>query len=236
MDVSPQLLREVEFREQWRGYNPDEVDDFLERVASALEQLQDRLRETADRAARAERRATETDDDGQLRRTLVLAQRTADAAVQEATDEAARLRADAEEQAGTLLAEARLQAEQLTSEAEERAAVELGNLTERRRALEADVAALTAYVDEARRRLAEDLRSQVEWLENPDRSLGEPPELHGVPVVPEPAPVPPPDVVPDVDEAIDLAGEEPTGDALPGTACWPTRPPTTRSSPSCVGP
>jgi DivIVA domain-containing protein len=43
MDISPKLLREVEFREQWRGYNPEEVDDFLERLALGLEELQSRL-------------------------------------------------------------------------------------------------------------------------------------------------------------------------------------------------
>ena len=92
MDVTPQLLREVEFREQWRGYNPDEVDDFLERLAVALEQLQERLREATQKASTAEQRAAEpTEMEEQLRRTLVLAQRTADATIAEAKDTAARL-------------------------------------------------------------------------------------------------------------------------------------------------
>lgn len=214
MDVSPQLLREVEFREQWRGYNPDEVDDFLERVATALEQLQDRLRETADRAARAERQAAEGGGGGEdeLRRTLVLAQRTADAAVQEATEEAARLRAEAEEQAGSLLAEARSQAEALVAEAEERAAVELGQLTERRQELEADVEALTSYVDEHRHRLADDLRAQLEWLEDPERlALRERPELRGTPVAP-----PEREAEAEVGEE-SLFAEEPAGEPLPGS-------------------
>ena len=63
MDVTPQLLKDVEFRQKVRGYDPDEVDDFLERVGVAFAQLQDRLREANDqiesanaRAARAEAR------------------------------------------------------------------------------------------------------------------------------------------------------------------------------------
>ena len=209
MDVSPQLLREVEFREQWRGYNPDEVDDFLERVASALEQLQDRLRETAERAARAEKSApSEPQDDGQLRRTLVLAQRTADAAIAEAKEEAARLRAEAEEQAGAVLAEARSAAETMTAEAHERAAAELGELSERRNALEADVEALAAYVAEHRERLAAELREQLAWLDDPERLALRPrPELHGEPVEPD-----------DVDDVAEPEASAPEiGDHLPGS-------------------
>jgi cell division initiation protein len=98
MDVSPQLLRDVEFREKWRGYSADEVDDFLERVAEGIEALHAQLREADERATRAERRVLETSDDD-VRRALVLAQRTADAALAEAQEEADRRVAAAEEQA-----------------------------------------------------------------------------------------------------------------------------------------
>jgi DivIVA domain-containing protein len=43
MDLTPQTLREVEFREKLRGYHPDDVDDFLEKVAVAVGELLDRL-------------------------------------------------------------------------------------------------------------------------------------------------------------------------------------------------
>src|SRR5437868_6891335 len=101
MDLTPQQLREVELREKFRGYDPDEVDDLLERVAAGLEQLQDRLRSAMERAARAEQRAAEgSETEGALRHTLLLAQRTADAAVAEARETAAQLTAEAEQQAG----------------------------------------------------------------------------------------------------------------------------------------
>src|ERR1700733_108540 len=107
MDVSPKTLREVEFREKMRGYHPEDVDQFLERVAAGMEVLQDRLRQAMERAQRAEQAAAEaggTDDT--LRRTLVLAQRTADLAVQEAREQAARILAGAEQQAEGVLADA----------------------------------------------------------------------------------------------------------------------------------
>ena len=106
MDVTPQLLHDVEFREAKRGgYNTQDVDDFLERVAVGIDRQEALLREaqqrlaTAEariteaerRAAQAEERASTTNDaDETLKRTLVLAQRTADAAIREAEEEAAR--------------------------------------------------------------------------------------------------------------------------------------------------
>ncbi|GAC1315579.1 MAG: hypothetical protein NVSMB16_12580 [Acidimicrobiales bacterium] len=43
MELTPQVLREVEFREKLRGYHPDDVDDFLEEAAVAVEDLLVRL-------------------------------------------------------------------------------------------------------------------------------------------------------------------------------------------------
>ena len=40
MDISPRLLREVQFSEAWRGYDRGDVDDFLERLAIGLEEMQ----------------------------------------------------------------------------------------------------------------------------------------------------------------------------------------------------
>ncbi|HUF33357.1 MAG TPA: DivIVA domain-containing protein [Acidimicrobiales bacterium] len=181
MDVSPQLLREVEFREQWRGYNPDEVDDFLERLAVALEELQARLRETADRATHAERRLLDTSgDDDELRRTLVLARRTADVALDEARAEAAgieaeaearaeEVRADAERLSAELREEAERHAARVRADAEARAEVELGALADRRRQLEGEADAMQAYVDDQRHRLHQEMREQLAWIEQPGR-------------------------------------------------------------------
>ena len=197
MDVSPQLLREVEFREKWRGYSPDEVDAFLERVAAGVEQLQARLQEADERAIRAERRVLETSDDD-VRRALVLAQRTADAALAEAKEEADRRLAAAEEQARAVRVDA-----------EERAAAELRELAARRAELEADVSALAGYVREHRARLADELRGQLEWLKAPGRlDLPEPP----VPIAEQEAAEAPPAA-----EAPAVTADEPSGPIpLPG--------------------
>lgn len=178
MDVSPQLLREVEFREQWRGYNPDEVDDFLERVAAALERLQEKLRETSDRAVQAESRLAEESGDEALKRTLVLAQRTAQAAVEEAQAEAENLLAEASERAATTVAEAEQRAADLDAELAARSAASVESLARERSDLEADVTALQAWVDVQQRDLVERFRQHLDLLEGPGRlSLSEPPVL-----------------------------------------------------------
>jgi DivIVA domain-containing protein len=110
MEITPQLLKEIEFKEAWRGYDREQVDALLERIGSALAQLQGRLREALDRADAAETRTvvaggrSETEDT--LRRTLVLAQRTADAAIAEAEEDAARIRGDAQADADRIVREA----------------------------------------------------------------------------------------------------------------------------------
>src|SRR5687767_10435120 len=104
MDLTPQSItadsvKAVQFREKLRGYHPDDVDAFVAAVAVAVEQLEQRARVAESQAAELESRSTATNDaEDSLRRTLVLAQRTADLAIQEAREEAARVLAEVHEQ------------------------------------------------------------------------------------------------------------------------------------------
>lgn len=176
MDVTPQTLHDAEFREAKRGYHTGDVDDFLEKLAVGVEALQaeliDARRRLTDaearvgaaeaRAVEAEQRASETGDtDDTLKRTLVLAQRTADAAIAEAQDQANRTLAAAEDQANRMLAEAhdavgraRAEAEAEARRTEEatRAAVlsELRSLESARDQLQADVHAYEQHVERQR--------------------------------------------------------------------------------------
>lgn len=178
MDVSPQLLREVDFSEKWRGYNPDEVDDFLERLAIALDQLQKQLADAVDRANRAERRVLEeSGGEDELRRTLVLAQRTADAALDEARETAATLMSQAEADAEEIRRAGDERAAAAISEAEARVASELAPLLAQRDALEGDVEALRTWSTEIRARMVAELRQQLSWLEGSEGDLPDPPDV-----------------------------------------------------------
>jgi cell division septum initiation protein DivIVA len=179
--MDPRLLTEVEIPEAWRGYNREAVDELLERAAEALADLQDRLQEATERASAAERRLLERTDEDELRRTLVLAQRTAAAAVEEAKAEAERVVADAEQQA-----------RQISIKAEARMANLESDLAEQRTALEADVAALSSFVDEHRARFKAELERQLAVLDTEGLRMPELPALRVAWEPPEQAPAPDP--------------------------------------------
>jgi len=177
MDISPKTLREVEFREKMRGYHPEDVDQFLEQVANGLEAIQDRLRQAVDRAQRAEAAASAaaasasssandlgTNDDT-LRRTLVLAQRTADLAIQEAREQAARIVAGAEQQANTMLAEAEERARRAHDDTLAESRAELARLEGVRQQAQSEIDMLRRWVEEHRGRFISSMRESLGHLE-----------------------------------------------------------------------
>ncbi len=128
MDVTPQSLKDVEFRQALRGYDPDEVDMFLQRVSAGVAQLQGRLSEAISRAEAAEaridrgdagaptkKRARGADEPSEetITRTLLLAQQTADKLLTEARDEASSTLAQVQNEAAEVRGEAQAEAEQL---------------------------------------------------------------------------------------------------------------------------
>jgi DivIVA domain-containing protein len=168
MDVSPKALREVEFREVSRrgGYHPEDVDEFIEEVAKGVEALQDRLRQAVERAQRAEAAASEaTGSDETLRRTLVLAQRTADLAVQEAREQASRILAGAEQQAQALLADTEERARRTHEEALGAIRTELSALEGTRQRSQSEVDGLQRWIDEHRHHLMANLRDAMAAVE-----------------------------------------------------------------------
>jgi len=194
MDVTPQLLHDVESREAKRGgYNTQDVDEFLERLAVGLErqdasvnEVRQRLEAAEARAADAERRAVQAEQaasdtsasDETLKRTLVLAQRTADAAIREAEELAARTLASAQEQASQMLAEAedvagraRAEAEEEARRAQEEARTrvlgEMRDLEVARDRLREDVGMLERYLDEQRERVRTTLHELQRMLDDP---------------------------------------------------------------------
>src|SRR5437764_3829533 len=154
MELTPQQLCDVEFSEQWRGYNRDQVADFIGRVAAAVSTLQDRLRKMTERAVRAEQRALEgSEADEAARRTLVLAQRTADATVAEAKETAARLVAQAQEEARAIMLAAEASVDDTRPAGEPRARAEIADLEVTRSRLHADVTALETQLNDRRTRI-----------------------------------------------------------------------------------
>lgn len=166
MAVSPQQLRSLRFDEGIRGYDKRQVDKVIRRVADLVEELENRVTVAERRAAAAgdipipaDGEAAELDQT--LRRTLILAQRTADAAIKEAREDADRIRQEAQAEADGLLAEARSTHEQLTSEvAAERSRL----MTEARRDCDSRIAKVLTELRETHEAKRAELLEQVSHL------------------------------------------------------------------------
>lgn len=167
MDVSPKTLREVEFREKKvGGYHHEDVDNFLEQVAAGLEVIQERLRQAVERAQRAEAAASDAGgSDETLKRTLVLAQRTADLAVQEAREQAARILAGAEQQAQGMLAETEERARRTHDDALSGIRSELAALESARQRAQSEVDAMHRWIDDHRAHLTSSLKDALSAVE-----------------------------------------------------------------------
>ncbi|HKH88528.1 MAG TPA: DivIVA domain-containing protein [Acidimicrobiales bacterium] len=177
MEISARVLREVEFNSSLRGYNTDEVDEFLEQVADGVDRLQAEAKTAAERVESAERSARDrvgADDEDSLRRTLVLAQRTADLAIKEAQEEAGQILDRARGEAETLVGDARDSAQRMTSEAERRLRDEVARLTTARDALRTEIDTLVSLLGAERERLTESLSAALGYVE---RSLVPSPAL-----------------------------------------------------------
>jgi len=143
VEFTPQALRSAKFREKLKGYHPEDVDAFLERAATAMDQLSERLSDATARAMKAEGAlAGNSEADENVRRTLVRAQRTAEMAVREANEDARRARVQAQGEADAIVATARDEACRLRADAED-AAARLDEQAERVSAMAREQATMT---------------------------------------------------------------------------------------------
>ena len=197
MEMSPQQVRNASFKSSRRGFDPDQVHAFLRDVAESLEAAQNQSTAMEARARAAVARlqevsnARETPGSGSgsgdtdtISRTLVLAQRTADAAVSEAKAEAERIVTAAHQEAATTVDEARETAARLVEEARtearqvseidrKAAQSEVEALLARRDFLESDVDQLERFLGDQRDRLRETASTLLDLTERAPGGLGE---------------------------------------------------------------
>ena len=161
MPLTPEDVRTKEFRNSFRGYNEPEVDAFLDEVEGELTRL---LRENSELRERAASPAAQApaaavaapmgETEEMLRRTLLIAQRTADETVAQAKAEADRI-----------VSEAQAHTQQLVSSAQQQANAHIGDLDNRRKALEQHIEGLRAFEREYRTRLKAYLEAQLRDLD-----------------------------------------------------------------------
>lgn len=139
MPLTPIDVQQKTFATALRGYDLDEVDDFLDAVVVALKDYDQRLSDAQERISTLEAELNDKGDaEGAIARALVAAQRSADAIVADAKEQAQRIMADADSEANEL-AEARdVERQRLQSE--------IDGLRAKVSSVRASVAELTAAI------------------------------------------------------------------------------------------
>jgi vacuolar-type H+-ATPase subunit H len=153
-----------------RGYHSDDVDQFLEQAALAMEVLQRRVVEAEERARRAESAVvalekTGTTSDDTIKKTLVLAQRTADLVIAEAKEESTKLVGHATNQSQSIMAEAEWRARQLHEKTVATSRNELTRLERAKAEAEAQIVGMTSWIEEQRAHLVGALRGALSQVE-----------------------------------------------------------------------
>jgi cell division initiation protein len=226
MDSSPpatsilDTLRTVEFRLGIKGYNVDEVDEYLDRAAQEAEalqenlrQLNERLRQAGDRIAQLEKDAREGGSDvaapvaiapttssldlgpsdETLQRTLLLAQKFVDQVKRESEAEAAATVAEAETKAREALSAAEDAAKNLRSDSERQVREDVARLEAARTELATDVESMARHLESERNRLRDALTEILTWVEENVQPAS---SLRGIPPTPRLAPGPGPAAAP----------------------------------------
>jgi DivIVA domain-containing protein len=199
VSLNPQRIRDTRFKPVKRGYDPAEVDAFLEEAAASLEAAQNDATAMEARARAAVARLQElsqaggetgvaprasVDESETISRTLLLAQRTADSTIADAQTEADRLLeaardqaaqgvTAANEEAARLVEEARLEARRSGESERVQVEGEVQALLARRDFLESDVDQLEQYLLAQKERITEAVHELTELCQRVPGGLGE---------------------------------------------------------------
>ncbi len=187
-----ETLRTVEFRLGLKGYNVDEVDEYLEKAAVEAERLTEQLRQTTERLRQASERIAQLESgaappppapapptevtpaaapvpaavaDDSLQQTLILAQRFVEQTKRESEAEAARVLTQAEDRARSMLARAEDEARQLVTDSQQRLRDEVTRLEGARAQLATDVENMARHLESERTRLRTMLSEVLKWIE-----------------------------------------------------------------------
>jgi DivIVA domain-containing protein len=186
-------LRTVEFRLGLKGYNVDEVDEYLDRAAQEAEALQEHVRQLNERLRQASERISQLErekraapvpaevneeapapaaavsdtalSDETLQRTLLLAQKFVDQTKRESEAEAAAIIAQAEETARASIAAAEATAAQMQAESNRKLREEVTRLESTRTELATDVESMARHLESERNRLRGALSDILKWVD-----------------------------------------------------------------------
>ena len=182
-------IRTVEFRQALRGYNIDDVDEYLEQLAVEADAVFEQIRQLTEQLSHANARVSQLESgaavqmqeaSGQvaaaagalndstvesLQNTLILAQKFVDQTHAEAQEQARSVIAAAESRAQEVLEKADAEAKRMVAETEGRVKQEVARLEQVRSKLVGEVEAVARYLDGERTRLRGALTEMVAWVD-----------------------------------------------------------------------
>ena len=166
MELTARDIHEKQFHDAWRGYNQEEVDDFLDRVAESFDLIQRENAAVLGRVRELEQALTTSrETEEMLKKTLVSAQQAAEEAIAKAQQKADALIADAEQRSARAGEEARERLASVDAEIRRKTLEADRSHTARRRELDASIERLRAFESELKRRLETFLEQQTQALE-----------------------------------------------------------------------
>jgi cell division initiation protein len=167
MELSAKEINEKQFHDAWRGYNQAEVDDFLDRVAEAIDRLQRENGDLKQRIAELDQAvAASRDTEEMLKKTLVTAQRAAEEAIANAKSKAEEIITQAEERVHRTETEARERIVNAENESRRKAGEVERDLTARKRELDERIGKLHSFETDIKKRLKTFLEQQLRALDS----------------------------------------------------------------------
>ena len=169
MALTPLDIQNKTFPTKMRGYNQDEVDDFLDLVVRDYEELTQRNRELEKAVKHSEEKLEYFNElKDALNQSIIVAQDTADKVKTSASKESEVIVTSAQNKADELVANAEKRAHQLTTDAEEKARKILTDATEKARQLATETEDLKKKTRVFHQRISLMLESQLEHVKSPE--------------------------------------------------------------------
>jgi len=166
MDLTAREIHEKQFHDAWRGYNQAEVDDFLDRVAEALDRLHRENTDLKQRMGELDQAvAASRDTEEMLKKTLVTAQRAAEEAIANAKAKAEEIITQAEDRVRRTETQARERIVNAENESRRKTAESERDLTARKRELDERIDKLRAFETDIKKRLKTFLEQQLRSLD-----------------------------------------------------------------------
>ena len=159
--ITAREINEKQFHDAWRGYNQEEVDDFLDRVAEAVAALQRENEALRERLEELDRKVESSKaSEEMLKKTLDSAQVAAQESIAAARSKAEEIVREAEERAQKARDELRMRVETAEQQVRERTEQIEREQEGRRRQAQESVAQLEAYESDLKRKLHSFLEQQ----------------------------------------------------------------------------